>query len=514
VSGTASGSGNYVIEFLEHCARLGDTEALVATDGRRFTYAGLRSRIIDTAAWLWEHGVRPGMTLCMLVSNPAESYFAQFGAHLLGCRAAYMTRTSPPAFLGQLITQVGSDVFVYETAVAAELGAELAGRHPSLPVLCIGSGGLGPDLTDPPAVDALPFDPTTITTAPESVFQTSGTTGAAKLVRHDDVFFRGIRQVASYYRPSDGRPIRHLLLSGTWHAGGQSGAFMTWGSGGTVIINFGLDVGVFLTSVERERATSTMMSSSMLYDILDDERLPGTDLSSLYSVTISASAATPARLRQAREVFGPALNVVYGMCEIPIMTALTDVGAEGSRPELMTSCGAVWGDARVEIRDSDGTVLAPGEIGDIWARSDVMARDYFGAPELTAKSFVDGWLRTGDAGRFDADGNLYIVDRLSDMINCGGDKVFSRPVEDALCEHPGVSQAAVIGVPDDYLGQGVYAYVVRAPGSTVEAAELRAFMVARLNDLWAPGGYEFVEALPLTEFGKVDKKSLRARHHH
>jgi acyl-CoA synthetase (AMP-forming)/AMP-acid ligase II len=487
-------------------------EALVANDGRRFSYAELRRRIENTAAMLWERGMRPGMTIGMLVGNPAESYFAQLGAHLFGCQTMFLMRTSPPLFLRNVLGAVDADLFIYDVEVAAELGAELAQENPHRPVLCIGAGGAGPDITDPPEVARLPFDPAEITTQPKTLFQTSGTTGTPKLMRHGQRFFRNLQRVSQFYKPSDGRPIRQLNASGTWHAGGQSATLMTWSSGGTVILHFRPELGALLSRMVEEKATSLLLSPTALYGLLDHPQLAEADLSHLYTVTISASAASPARLIQGGKVFGPALNVVYGMGELPFISVLEHAGSDAEHPERLSSCGKPWGDVRVEIRDPAGAALPAGGTGEIWVTSDLMIEGYVGNQEINMQNLVDGWLRTGDVGRFDADGYLYLLDRINDLINVKGDKVYSRAVEDALAEHPEVRHVAVIAVPDDVTGEAIHACVVAAPGATATADELRNFVKEKLSEIWAPREVEFVDELPLTEFGKVDKKELRARY--
>ncbi len=504
---------NYVRHALEVFAGYDDAEAIVAADGRRYSFADLRARIRDTAAALWHHGIQPGMTVAILVSNPPESYFVLFGAHLLGCRTVFMGKTMAPAFLRDVVAFVHADAFVYEVAIAAELGRELAEAAAPLPTLCIGPGGIGPDLNDAPAVTELPFDPEGVGVEPVTLFQTSGTTGTPKLVQHGERFYRTIPTVAAFYQPPD-RPIRHLLPSGTWHSGGQAAAILTWVSGGTVVFQSGWDISVFLDAIAAERITSINLAPPSLYQLLDDARLADTDLSSLYQVTVSAAPAAPARLSQAIDRFGEALNVVYGMGELPFITALPNLAHHRAHPERLASCGRPWGDVRLEIRDPAGVVLPAGEIGEICVASDLLTEGYFGAPEEIAGRLVDGWLRTGDAGRLDADGYLYIVDRLNDMIltDLGSQNIYCRPIEDALNGHPEVRQAAVIGVPDELLGEAIHAYVIRSPDATVTEDELRQLVVEQLNELWSPREVEFIGSFPLTESGKVDKKQLRARH--
>ncbi|HET8683328.1 MAG TPA: hypothetical protein VFM54_15880, partial [Micromonosporaceae bacterium] len=137
---------------------------------------------------------------------------------------------------------------------------------------------------------------------------------------------------------------------------------------------------------------------------------------------------------------------------------------------------------------------------------------YWGEPELTAQTLVDGWLRTGDVGYLDANGYLFLVDRVRDIIitGYGSTNVYSRPIEDVLLSHPQVRAAAVVGVPDDRWGEKIHAFVVPAPDAQVTPEELRELVTSRLNAKWTPRRVEFVEELPLTNAAKVDKKALRA----
>jgi acyl-CoA synthetase (AMP-forming)/AMP-acid ligase II len=247
-------------------------------------------------------------------------------------------RVAPPAFLRGLLEFSAADAFVYQIDVCGELGRELALAAAPLPTLCIGAGGVGPDLTDPPDVTGLPFDPDAITAEPESLFQTSGTTGTPKLVRFGPRFFHAVPKVAQFYRPTDLPRIHQLSLAGTWHSGGQSAALMTWFSGGLLVTGVNLDSALLLATVERERITSMLVSPPALYQLLDDPALADADLSSLRHVTVCCAPATPARLREAAKWFGPALNIVYGMSEIPIIAAFPDVGGDPAHP----GCGANW----------------------------------------------------------------------------------------------------------------------------------------------------------------------------
>ncbi|MGE5830900.1 MAG: class I adenylate-forming enzyme family protein, partial [Micromonosporaceae bacterium] len=217
---------------------------------------------------------------------------------------------------------------------------------------------------------------------------------------------------------------------------------------------------------------------------------------------------------QAIERFGNAVRPSYGMSEATFITAYNNFGHDPDHPQRLASCGLPYADTQIEIRDDDDRVLPAGEVGEVWVKAGLMMAGYWGDPELTQQTLVDGWLRTGDVGYLDADGYVYLVDRLKDMIITGysATNVYCRPVEDALNAHPDVRAAAVIGVPDPTIGELVHAYVVVAPDASATPADIRTFVIGQLNELWAPREVEFVDSLPLTAMGKVDKKALRARY--
>lgn len=503
---------NYVLRARELFTKYSSAEAIVGYD-RRLTYHELESNLRAMATALHEHGIRPGMAAAVLAGNPPESIFLQLALHLLGCRTVWIAPNAPGRFQADYLRMAEVDAFIYDARTHADLGQELVRSAPHLAVFCFGPGGAGPDLSDAPPAPTLPIDPATVTHEPESVFQTGGTTGRPKLVHHRHSFFQALHTFAEFYAATDGRELRHLAVSGFWHASSQTAAYITLFTGGTLFLHDGLVMEDFFATVERERITSTLMAPPLLYLLLDNPLLEKTDVSSLRILSVGGSPAAPARMAQAIERFGGGIRPSYGMSEATFITAYNDFAFDHEHPERLGSCGVAYGDTVIEIRDDNGTVLPPGRIGEVWVSTALKMSGYWGDPELTSATLVDGWLRTGDVGHLDADGYLFLVDRAKDMIitGYGSTNVYSRPVEDTLCAHPDVRAAAVIGVPDERTGEAVHAYVVVAPDATATSADLRAFVVRELNELWAPREVEFVAELPLTEMGKVDKKALRAR---
>ena len=165
----------------------------------------------------------------------------------------------------------------------------------------------------------------------------------------------------------------------------------------------------------------------------------------------------------------------------------------------------------ISIRDDDGNEVPTGEIGEVWARGGNWMREYWNKPEATEEAFVDGWYRTGDAGRVDDDGYLFLVDRVKDMIVTGGENVYSAEVENAISTHPGVAQVAVIGIPDERWGEAVHAIIVPVPGHEITLEMIVAHARESIAGYKLPKSVDFrSEPLPLSGAMKVLKRELRA----
>ena len=180
--------------------------------------------------------------------------------------------------------------------------------------------------------------------------------------------------------------------------------------------------------------------------------------------------------------------------------------------DRLATCGrpVPWLD--VALLDDEGNEVPDGSPGEICVQGPLVMKEYLNKPEQTAEALKFGWLHTGDVARADSDGFLTIVDRKKDMIVTGGFNVFPREVEDVLSSHPGVSAAAVIGVPDEKWGEAVKAVVVRRPGTEVGEEELISLVKGRKGSVAAPKSVDFVDQIPLSPLGKPDKKALRSQY--
>jgi acyl-CoA synthetase (AMP-forming)/AMP-acid ligase II len=208
-------------------------------------------------------------------------------------------------------------------------------------------------------------------------------------------------------------------------------------------------------------------------------------------------------------VLGPVVESAYGQVEAPqIVTAMR--AAELEREENLASIGRPSPVAEVAILDPDGGVVPNGEVGEIAVRGPLVMSGYLDQPELTAKTIVNGWLRTGDLGLIDERGYVYIRGRLREVINTGGFKIFPGDVEAVLATHPAVAECSVFAMPDEKWGEAVHAAVRLVPGAVVSGAELIAFTKNDLGSIKAPKVVHFVDALPRNAAGKVSRADVRA----
>jgi fatty-acyl-CoA synthase len=507
-------AGNYAVRALDRFAGYGDADAIVMAE-RRIGYAELSRSVTAVAGALARAGVKPGSSVAILVGMRPESMILQFAAHLLGCRTIWIFGFAPDREMVDYLERAGADFFVYDSARGTRAAQLLEHGWPGT-VLSLGPGD-GPDLLadaerhGPADADTLGL--ADVTAPPESVFYTTGTTGAPKLVHHGQTFFDTLLAIGEYWTASGAPALNHLGVTGFSHVSGHIANLLTLFTGGTVVLIPVFTIDAFLDAIEQERITSTLLTPALLGTVLDHPRTATADLSSLSMLSIGGAPTAPARLRQAIERFGPAVRLVYGLTESAFVTEYRGMTVDPEHPQRLASCGYTFADAKFEIRDEDGKPCPTGTAGEVWVAGGLTMKGYWNDPDLTAEVLVDGWLRTGDIGYTDGDGFLYLVDRSRDMIitGLGAVNVYTRPVEDALAGHPMVRAAAVFGVPHADFGEAVFAVVVVEPGAEVTADELRARVTAEINEHHAPHRVEFVDEMPLVGIGKIDKKALRAR---
>jgi acyl-CoA synthetase (AMP-forming)/AMP-acid ligase II len=267
-----------------------------------------------------------------------------------------------------------------------------------------------------------------------------------------------------------------------------------------------------LEAIERHQVTMTVMVPTMVAMLLDHAEFRPERLASLQVLIYGASPMPTALVERVLATFPETrLFQGYGMTES--CGLLTCLGPEEHRRggDLLRSAGRPMPGSEVSIQDELGHLLSAGQNGEVCARAGNYMQEYWNRPEETAAAFRDGWYHTGDAGYLDADGYLYLVDRVKDMIVTGGENVYSAEVENAIASHPAVAQVAVIGIPSEQWGEAVLAIVVPRDGAQVSENDIKAWARDRIAGYKVPKSIEFrTEPLPLSGAMKVLKRVLRA----
>ncbi len=344
---------------------------------------------------------------------------------------------------------------------------------------------------------------------------TSGTTGRPKgaILTHRSVTTNAWQIAITIPRlPSRGEPA--LIVMPVFHAGAAGQLFGGIVFGASFVIHEEFDPGAVVQSLADDRiATSSLVPAMIRACLTVAEAGPPRSYDSLRALYYGASPIDSGTLRRALTAFRCPLVQAYGMTEtstvISVLSAADHERALAGQPELLLSAGRPIPGTEVMVVDEDGRPVPVGTAGQILARGPQVMKGYWRRPDDTAKALAGGWMHTGDVGCFDAAGYLYLLDRLNDTINTGGENVYPREVEEVLLAHPAVADAAVVGVPDDRWGEAVLAVVVRRTDATVSDRDLTAHCRDRIAGYKVPRRIEFVDSLPRTATGKVLRRELR-----
>ncbi len=342
------------------------------------------------------------------------------------------------------------------------------------------------------------------------LFYTGGTTGRSKgvMLTHANLMANAIHtQLAQPLNADD----RYLTMAPMFHAAGLYSALALPLVGGANVILPGFDPSTALDAIEQHSITGAIAVPTMLAAMCETQATDPRDVSSLSWISHGASPITLEVLRQADRLFGCELIHLYGTTETAPIAATFRHEQTHLDDERAKSCGQPPPGVEIRTVDVDGSAQPTGSVGEVVVRGPNVMVGYWNKPEQTADAFLDGgWYRTGDVGRLDDDGYLYLVDRAKDMIVSGGENVYCTEVEDALYTHPAVLEAAVIGIPDERWGEAVHAVVVKRDGEAVSEAELIDHCRQQIASYKVPKSVSFDQnPLPKSGPGKVLKRVLR-----
>ena len=436
-------------------------------------------------------GFEPGDRVAVLLPNSVESVVAYYGLVKAGLvRVPLNARETPTEHAHKLSDSEARVLIHYGEPLE---GVERTIRFEELDAL-IASGSSAPCRVDQ-ALDA-----------PYRLAYSGGTTGKPKgviLTTRTEVaeVTNFLLDLLPDVRPGDvmlhAAPVTH-----------GSGAFVLphLVRGATSVIMTKFDPGAFLETAERTQATATFLVPTMIAMLLQE---PGAESAKLAMRRLCYGGApiAPTVLQRGLDAFGSVFVQTYGQAEAPL--CITCLQPEDH--DRLGSAGRPYTLVEAGIIADDGRPLGPGVDGEVVTRGQHVMAGYWRRPDATAEVLQpDGWLRTGDIGRMDEDGFLYLVDRRNDMIISGGFNVYPREIEEVLMTHPAVSLAAVIGAPHDRHGEEVKAFVIVKDGATITEVELVAWSKQNMADYKYPRLIEFRTELPMTATGKVLKSELRS----
>jgi acyl-CoA synthetase (AMP-forming)/AMP-acid ligase II len=472
------------------------------------TYAELDRHARQVARGLMTAGVRPGDRVAYLGKNTL-SYLEYF----LGAARARAVMVPVNWRLAE-----AEVAYVLEDARPRSLLVEAAFE----PL----AAKLAPDL--PRVVAGEPFtawrerqsdtDPGGAAEWGEPVLQlyTSGTTGRPKgaVLTHRSLL--GLR-VEPDVHPPWYRWSEHdvsLIAMPVAHVSGTGWAIWTLQHGACGIIAREFDPHAIFDQIVEHRVSKLMMVPTAMQIAVRHPRARTTDFSFLRYIYYGGAPLPAALLRECIEVFGCGFVQMYGMTETSgTIVALAPEDHDPARGARFRSVGRALHAVEIKIIDERGEAVGTGVTGEIATRSSANMAEYFGRPEATAATIdAYGWLRTGDAGSLDAEGYLYLHDRVKDLIISGGENIYPAEVENAILGHPGVAEVAVIGVPDEKWGESIMALIVAVAGAPHDAADIIAWAAARIARYKLPKYVQWIESLPRNHTGKVLRRELRARY--
>lgn len=504
----------FVRDYLAHNARSWPDRPAYVSATRRQTWGEVAERSQRLAAALQTLGVEKGEAIATLATDSHEVVEAWYAASTVGAVRVGINFRYSAAEIAHILEDAQVKVLIVQGVCEDAFRSIPQAVRDSITVIGFGSHGFDLDYETllagedplPHWVELSPDDCIAIsyttgsTGVPKGAVWSHGAVVAAELHtwlqaggRHDDIFLHCL--------PAAGVPI----LLATWNVF----------SGATVVLMDRFSARGALEAIQQERVTSVLWVPTMMIDVLNDPDIESFDLSSLRLVLYGSAPASPALVRKALETFGCELQQWYGSTEgaagwYTILHHADHLEALRDRPELLSSCGRPTLHTQLAVHGPDDEDLPAGEVGEICVRGEFVMAGYLRREAETARTLAGGWLHTGDMGRLDPSGYLYLVDRKDFMIISGGYNVYPVVVENVLSDHPGVKAVSVFGIPDERWGEAVLAVVV--PSGAVTTDELLDHCRSRLGRFEVPKRIELVDQLPRGATGKVLKRALRDRY--
>jgi fatty-acyl-CoA synthase len=484
----------------KRAATSADRVALVHGDGEKVTYGELGESAARWAALFTARGIGRGDRVAFLGENQPSFVEVLFGAARAGVVFVPVnTRLAAPE-VAFILADSGARLLVHDERLAT-VATEAAGERPRIVVGADADAALA-------SVDPVPELPVLGLDDPAAILYTSGTTGRPKgaVLTHGNLTWNSLNTLVDADIISTDVA---LVISPLFHAASLGmGLLPVLLKGGTVVLERAFDAGRALRLIEQHGVTMLSGVPTTYQFMAEHSDWASTDLSTLAKLTCGGSPV-PTRVLEAFEARGLSFSQGYGLTETS--PGATYLPANRTRSK-MGSVGQAHFFTEVRVVDENGSTVEPGEIGEIQVRGPNVTPGYHGNPTATAESFTDdGWFRTGDLGSFDAEGYLFVADRLKDMIISGGENIYPAEVEDLILGLPDVTGAAVVGIPDERWGETPWAIVTLRHGAELTTEQLNEHLTGRIARYKIPKNVVVVDELPRTASGKVKKLELRER---
>ena len=476
------------------------------------TFEGHLERVLRLGDALKSMGVGPGDRFAVMALNGHQFLELYHASLLTGAVINPLNLRLAPKELEFILADSGSKVCFCDAFFGPGID-QVRGDAGIEQVVLIGSGDVPHEAAYEDVVASgrpqLPDEPDE--DAPGILMYTGGTTGLPKGVVLDQrALMLDVYKVATRWVMDEN--FVYLHQTPMFHAASLGGVLAVPAVGGTTATVPLFTPDAVIDCIERDQVTMTVMVPTMIGMMLDHPAFDPKKLASLEILTYGASPMSAAMLERLMKAL-PEVDIFQGYGMTENCGLLTCLGPEEHRRggAVLRSAGRPMPGSVVSIQDESGSILAPGQTGEVCAKAGNYMREYWNRPEETEAAFRGGWYHTGDAGYMDKDGYVYLVDRVKDMIVTGGENVYSAEVENAISSHPGVAQVAVIGVPSEQWGEAVMAIVVPKPDAEVSEDDIKAWCRERIAGYKVPKVVELrAEPLPLSGAMKVLKRELRA----
>ena len=479
--------------WIERHARFAPNAVAIRYDGREIAYAELALRIRRAQAALVEQGVEPGDAVAYLGLNHPAALVLLFACARMGAMLAPLSWRLAPPELARVLSDCPPRALFVEPAFAARA------REIESAIRATEIGALEREAGSAPASVGSEDSPVLLC-------YTSGSTGAPKgvVLTQRALFWNAVNSTHMHDLTSADRVLTTLPL---FHVGGMNiQTTPALHAGACVTLHPRFDPQATLETIERERITLAVLVPAQLTAMMELPAWRSADLSSLRMITTGSTIVPEAFVRKVSERGVPVIQV-YGATETcPIATY---VRAEDALRKA-GSAGAPALHCEVKVVDEHGVELLTGRDGEILVRGPNVASGYWHAPTETEATFAGGWYRSGDLGHFDEEGHLYVVARRKDVIISGGENIYPAEVENVLLEYPAIEEVCVVGRPEPRWGETVVAAVVLKHGCRMTESEALALFHGRIARYKHPREVRFLERLPRSPLGKVQKEAVRA----